>query len=191
MVHRCARISAGRCFLVVLTALAALAATRKEPPATRPSDREARLADRRDSRVTEEALNLFRAADTTFLVGDLNRAAELFRKMLVAYPNSNLTVRAHARLGDCSFESKKYAEATTHYRRAAAAADSAANDDEIAAGVRCDYMIGQSCLAAKQYTQAFSQFRRFIDRHPGHALVNHAYQAIGDAHLALEQYHNL
>jgi TolA-binding protein len=168
--------------------MAAMAAARKDAPTTRPSDREARLANLRDSRVTEEAANLFRAADTTFLVGDLGRAAELFQKILITYPNSSLTVRAHARLGDCSFEAKKYAEAITHYRRAAAAADSAANDDETVAGVRCDFMVGQSCLAAKLYTQAFSQFRRFIDRHPGHPLVNQAYQAIGDAHLAMEQY---
>ncbi|MFI5377676.1 MAG: tetratricopeptide repeat protein [Tepidisphaerales bacterium] len=187
MTHHCS-ITSSRCLLLFLAAIAAMAAARKEPPATQPSDREARLANRRESRVSEEAANLFRTADTTFLVGDLGRAAELFQKVLTGYPNSDLTVRAHARLGDCSFEAKKYAEAATHYRRAAAAADSAANDDETAAGVRCDFMVGQSCLAGKLYTQAFSQFRRFIDRHPGHPLVNQAYQAIGDAHLAMEQY---
>ncbi len=181
-------VSISRCGLVVALLLPVAGAGRNEPPASRPSEREARLADRRDSRLNEEAANLFRTADTTFLVGDLNRAAELFQKVLATYPNSSFTVRAHARLGDCWYEAKKYTEAAAAYRRSAAAAEAAAGEEEKAAGARADFMVGQSCLAAKQYTQAFSQFRRFIDRRPGHPLVNVAYQAIGDAHLAMEQY---
>lgn len=174
---------------VGLTAHAVFAAA---PPrggaATRPSDREQRLGARREARLSEEAANLFRSADTTFLVGDLARAAELFQQVITSYPNSSYTVRAHARLGDCAYEMRKYIDAAAHYRRAAAAGESAANDEESAASVRADFMVGQCYLRAKSYTQAFTQFRKFIDRHPGHVLVNQAYQAIGDAHMALEQH---
>lgn len=174
------------CVGVTLVLAASIAAQRA--PATKPSEREARLADRQSSRLNQEAADLFRNADTTFLVGDLNRAAEIFGKILLQYPNSTFVVRAQARLGDCGFEARKYVEAAAHYRRAAASADSASNEDEAAAGVRADYMVGLCYLQAKTYTQAFSQFRRFIDRHPGHPLVNQAYQAIGDAHLAMDQH---
>lgn len=164
---------------------AAPAAAAADPKA---SDRESRLAARQTSRLNEEAADIFRNADTTFLVGDLNRASELFQKIVTAYPTCTFVTRAHTRLGDCAFEGKRFVDAATYYRRAAASAESASNDDETTAGVRADFMIGQCYLQAKLYSQAFGQFRRFIDRHPGHTLVNHAYQAIGDAHLALEQH---
>lgn len=160
----------------------------KDPPASAPSDRDARLAARHESHEDQEAADLFRTADTTFLVGDLNRAVELFQKVLTSYPSCSYTVRAQARLADCDYELRKYTEAAGLYRRAAAAGESAAGEEEKVAGVRADYMVGHAYLQAKLYTQAFSQFRRFIDRHAGHALVNNAYQAIGDAHLALEQH---
>jgi len=193
------RQSCGRCrnlswALVVAGSIAATAhaafgaAAPRAGAATRPSEREARLSARRDARLSEEAGNLFRTADTTFLVGDLARAAEVFQQVLTSYPNSIYTVRAHARLGDCAYEMRKYTDAAAHYRRAAAAGEAAANDEETAAAIRADFMVGQCYLKAKSYTQAFTQFRKFIDRHPGHALVNQAYQAIGDAHMALEQY---
>ncbi|HEY8667145.1 MAG TPA: tetratricopeptide repeat protein, partial [Tepidisphaeraceae bacterium] len=154
---------------------------------------EQRLAGRHDAQLNQEAADLFRTADTTYLVGDLTRARELYERLITIAPNSPYAVRAHARLGDCDYETKKFTEAVQHYQRASAAAAGGAGGGTLAAeeqqaAVRSDYMIGQSYLAAKQYTQAFGQFRRFIDRHPGDGLINQAYQAIGDAHLALEQY---
>ncbi|HSI34639.1 MAG TPA: tetratricopeptide repeat protein, partial [Tepidisphaeraceae bacterium] len=111
------------------------------------------------------------------------------RKVLSMAPASNYTVRAMARLGDCAYELKKYDEAAALYRRAASAAtDEVTDETEVAAGVRADYMVGQAYLVAKNYTTCFGAFRKFIDRHPGHPLVNMAYQSIGDGHLGLEQY---
>jgi TolA-binding protein len=152
------------------------------------TDRERRLAGRRDARANREASDLFRTADTTYLVGDLDRAAELYQRILTTAPGSSFAVRAQARLGDCAYELKRFDEAVQNYRRASQAADADAEPEERDAAVRSDYMVGQTYLAAKQYTAAFGNFRRFIDRHPDHALVNKAYQSIGDAHLALEQY---
>ncbi|HYE18972.1 MAG TPA: tetratricopeptide repeat protein, partial [Tepidisphaeraceae bacterium] len=155
----------------------------------KPTDRESRLAARRDSRLNEEVAAVFKAADTTYLVGDVARATEQFRKVLAMAPASNYTVRAMARLGDCAYELKKYDEAAALYRRAASAAtDEVTDEAEVATGVRADYMVGQAYLVAKNYTTCFGAFRKFIDRHPGHPLVNMAYQSIGDGHLGLEQY---
>ncbi len=180
------RILRGACVAAML--LLAPDVLGKAGSATKPSDREQRLAALRDSRANEEAADLFRTADTTYLVGDASRAAELFTRLLTTMPNSSYAIRASARLGDCHYESKRFTDAAQQYRKAAAAAESAANDEEANAGVRADFMVGQSYLQAKMYTQAFSQFRRFIDRHAGHPLVNQCYQAIGDAHLAMEQF---
>ena len=173
---------------LILLGLLALGAAPPGAPSTAPSDREARLQERRAARLKEEAEALFRTADTTFLVGDLARALELFERCAALAPNSPLVVRAHARMGDCAYELKRYDDAGKHYRRASSLAEKAAIADEVAAGVRSDYMIGQTHLVARQYAQAFSAFRRFIDRHPGHPLVNKAYQSIGDGHMAMEQY---
>jgi TolA-binding protein len=152
------------------------------------SEREQRLAARRDSKLNEEIAAVFRSADTTYLVGDVGRAAELFGKVLTMAPASNYSVRALARLGDCSYEMKKYDAAAAHYRRAVAGMEDVTDPEEVAAGIRADFMVGRSYLAAKNYTACFGAFRKFIDRHPQHALANVAYQSIGDAHLALEQY---
>src|SRR5207248_1852395 len=136
------------------------------------SEREQRLAARRDSKLNEEIAAVYRSADTTYLVGDVSRAAELFGKVLSMSPASNYSVRAMARLGDCSYELKNYDAAATQYRRATAAMEDVTDEAEIAAGIRADYMIGQSYLAAKNYTTCFGAFRKFIDRHPQHALAN-------------------
>ncbi len=152
------------------------------------SDREQRLAARHDSKLNEEIAAVFRSADTTYLVGDVGRASELFSKVLTMAPASNYSVRALARLGDCSYELKNYDAAAAQYRRAAASLEDVTDTDEVAAGIRADFMIGQSYLAAKNFTTCFGAFRKFIDRHPQHVLANMAYQSIGDAHLALEQY---
>lgn len=151
------------------------------------SEREQRLAARRDSKLNEEIAAIYRSADTTYLVGDVGRAADLFGKVLTMAPASNFSVRATARLGDCSYELKNYDAAAAQYRRAAAAED-VNDEEEKAAQIRADFMIGQSYLAAKNFTTCFGAFRKFIDRHPEHPLANLAYQSIGDAHLALEQY---
>ncbi len=156
--------------------------------ATQPSEREQRLANRAGGKINSEAAEMFRTADTTYLVGDLTRASELYRQILTVAPNSVFTVRATARLGDCAYEAKAFEQAVQHYRHAVQLAVGDADADEQAAGVRADYMVGQSYLAAKQYTQAFGAFRRFIDHHPEDTLVNKAYQSIGDAHMALEQF---
>ncbi len=155
---------------------------------TQPSDREQRLAGRANAKVNAEAAELFRTADTTYLVGDLARASELYKQILTVAPNSIFTVRATARLGDCAYEAKAFEQAVQQYRQASSKAVGAADPEEQDAGIRADYMIGQSYLLAKQQTQAFGAFRRFIDRHPEHPLVNKAYQSIGDAHMAVEQY---
>ncbi len=160
----------------------------KPEPATKPSEREARLAAAREARLDGEIADVYRTAETTYLIGDFNRAGELFQRVITVGQGSSLIVRAHTRLGDCAFQAKRFDDAMQAYRRAALMADAASNVDEKAAGVRADYMVGRSAFAARQYTQAFGQLRRFIDRHPGDALINQAYQAIGDAHLALEQY---
>jgi TolA-binding protein len=152
------------------------------------SDREARLAARSAAKANESAAELFRTADTTYLVGDLARAGELYRQILTLAPNSVFTVRVTARLGDCAYEAKNFDQAVAQYRRATLASVGVADPEEQLAGVRADYMMGQSYLAAKQYTQAFGAFRRFIDRHGTDPLVNKAYQSIGDAHMALEQH---
>jgi len=153
------------------------------------SDREQRLAARRDSKLNEEVAAVFKAADTTYLVGDVSRAADGFGKVLSMAPASNFSVRAQARLGDCAYEQKKFDEAATLYRRAASAnTDEVTDEVEKTAGIRADYMVGQAYLVARNYTTCFGAFRKFIDRHPQHVLVNMAYQCIGDAHLALEQY---
>ncbi|HSI33650.1 MAG TPA: hypothetical protein VK986_08675, partial [Tepidisphaeraceae bacterium] len=55
---------------------------------TKPNEREQRLAARRDSRLNEEVAAVFKAADTTYLVGDVARAAEQFRKVLSMAPAS-------------------------------------------------------------------------------------------------------
>src|SRR5688572_13241342 len=62
------------------------------------SDREARLAARSAAKANESAAELFRTADTTYLVGDLARAGELYRQILTLAPNSVFTVRVTARL---------------------------------------------------------------------------------------------
>jgi len=183
---------ASRRLVTLLTALlsgmAVVPAMAQRGPTGKVSDRDARLAERRDARTDQEAGELYRTAETTYLVGDLDRAAELFGRVLANTPTSAYRVRAHARLGDCAFQGLQFDRAAVEYRKAGEIADATTGPDELAAAVRSDFMVGQSNLAAKQYVQAFGNFRRFIDRHPGHALVNQAYQSIGDAHLALEQY---
>lgn len=184
-------MSRGRLWMVVASmgiAGAAWAQPAKPAKGAALSEREQRLASRRDSKLNEEVAAVYRSADTTYLVGDVSRAAELFQKVLSMAPASNYTVRAMARLGDCSYELKNYDAAAAQYRRATAATEDVTDEAELAAGVRADYMVGQSLLAAKNYTSCFGAFRKFIDRHPAHPLVNVAYQSIGDAHLALEQY---
>lgn len=155
---------------------------------TQPSDREQRLAARASAKLNAEAAELFRTADTTYLVGDLSRAADLYRQILTVAPGSIFSVRVTARLGDCAYEAKAYDQAVQHYRQASALAANATDPEEQAASVRADYMVGQSYLMAKQQIQAFGAFRRFIDRHPTDPLVNKAYQSIGDAHMAVQQY---
>jgi TolA-binding protein len=157
-------------------------------PATQSSDREQRLASRASAKVNAEAAELFRTADTTYLVGDLERAAELYRQILTVAPGSIFTIRATARLGDCAYEAKAFAEAVRHYHQAGAMTAGVNDPEELAAAIRADYMVGQSHLLAKQQTQAFGAFRRFIDRHPQDPLVNKAYQSIGDAHMAIGQF---
>ncbi len=157
-----------------------------EPPASAPSDRQQRLAGRASARQDAAAAELFRSADTTYMVGELSRAAELYRQILQVAPQSAFIVRAAARLGDCAYEQKAYDDAARLYRTAAAMASD--QDEERSAAIRAEYMAGQSSLAGKQYPQAFGAFRRFIDRHPDHPLANKAYQSIGDAHLATGQY---
>jgi TolA-binding protein len=171
-----------------LLALGGTANAQTAPPATAPSEREQRLAGRAAAKVNAEAAELFRSADTTYLVGDLARAGELYRQILTVAPNSSFTVRVTARLGDCAYEAKAFDQAVQQYRRAVLMSAGNADPEEQAAGVRADYMVGQSYLAAKQYTQAFGSFRRFIDHNPENVLVNKAYQSIGDAHMALEQF---
>lgn len=172
----------------VLLTLLLLPASWGAAQATKPSDRDQRLNERRDARLNEEVGNLYRMADATYLVGDLNRAAELFSRVLAIAPNSPFVIRAQARLGDCAFEGRRYDQAAGLYRRAAAAIETAPAGEESDAAIRSGFMVGQSYLSAKQYTTAFGAFRRFIDKNPQHALANHAYQAIGDAHLAQDQY---
>jgi TolA-binding protein len=155
---------------------------------TQPSAREQRLAARASAKMNAEAAELFRTADTTYLVGDLARAADLYRQILTVAPGSVFTVRVTARLGDCAYEAKAYEQAVQHYRQASALATDATDPEEHAAAVRADYMVGQSYLMAKQQIQAFGAFRRFIDKHPADPLVNKAYQSIGDAHMAVQQY---
>lgn len=185
--------SAGPATLLTAGALlAASSAMGQETPATKPasgvSEREQRLADRAKSATNERAEPLFRAAETTYLVGDLERASDLYQRVIDAGAGSLFTVRATARMGDCAYELKKFDAAVNLYRRASQSTTGVTDADELAAAVRAEFMIGQSHLAARQYPQAFSQFRRFIDRHSDHALANKAYRAIGDAHLAQGQY---
>jgi TolA-binding protein len=158
------------------------------PPATQPTDRKARLAAMANSKLEADAADLYRTAETTYLVGDTKRAAELYQKEITLNSRSSVNIRAHARLGDCAFEEKNYEDAAAAYRRASQLGENATDPDERAAAVRSDFMVGYSYVGARQYTQAFGQLRRFIDRHGGDPLVNIAYQAIGDAHLALQQY---
>ncbi len=165
-----------------------LAGTSASGQTTAPSEREQRLAGRASAKLNADAADLYRSADTTYLVGDLGRAAELYRQILTLIPNSIYTIRVTTRLGDCAYESKAYDQAVEHYRRAAQLSAGVTDLEEQTAGVRADFMVGQSHLIAKQYAQAFGAFRRFIDRHPEDTLVNRAYQAIGDAHMALEQF---
>src|SRR5688572_25606205 len=82
---------------------------------TQPSDREARLAARSSAKANADAAELFRTADTTYLVGDLARATELYRQILTTAPNSVFTVRATARLGDCAYEAKTFDQAVAQY----------------------------------------------------------------------------
>ncbi len=176
------------CAAAIAACVAVAAGPAAKQPTSKPDNREARLAARHNSKVDEEAASLYQSADTTFLVGDPARAGELFKRVLDATPDSSYAVRATARMGDCAFVQHKFDEAAAFYRRAGAVSDSANNEEETIAGTRADFMVGQSYAAGKQYSNAFAQFRRFIDRHPGHALVNQAYQSIGDAHMAMEQY---
>lgn len=189
--------SAGRAALLAAGVLLTAPLTNgQDTPATRPasgatpgaSEREQRLADRAKSATNERAEPLFKAAETTYLVGDLERASDLYQRVIDAGAGSLFTVRATTRMGDCAYELKKYDAAVNLYRRASQSTAGVTDADELAAAVRAEFMVGQSHLAMRQYPQAFSQFRRFIDRHSDHALANKAYRAIGDAHLAQGQY---
>lgn len=174
--------------IVWMIATVLLGRTAAVSQTTQPSEREQRLASRASAKLNADAAELFRTADTTYLVGDLGRAAELYRQILTVAPNSIFTVRATARLGDCAYEAKAFDQSAQYYRQAAALAPNASDPEEIETAIRADYMLGQVYLSAKLQTQAFGAFRRFIDRHPEHPLVNKAYQSIGDAHMSIGQH---
>ncbi len=140
------------------------------------------------ARMEGEIADVYRTAETTYLIGDFNRASELFRRVITIGPGSSLIVRAHARLGIARFRPSGLKMRCRRIGGRRSWPRERRMPMSRRPRVRADYMVGHSALAARQYTQAFGQLRRFIDRHPGDALVNQAYQAIGDAHLALEQY---
>jgi TolA-binding protein len=152
------------------------------------SAREQRLRDTQRSREDEQAEQVFRTAETTYLVGELERAVELYRSILTKSPNSSFVLRARARMADCAFESKQYDEAITLYRKAGDLVGTATVNEERDAAIRSAYMVGQTYLTQAQYPQAFAAFRKFIDQHGDHPLANYAYKGIGDGHLAMQQY---
>lgn len=152
------------------------------------SAREQRLRDSQRSREDQQAEQVFRTAETTYLVGELERATELYRSILTKSPNSSFVLRARARMADCAFESKQYDEAITLYRKAGDLVNTSTIEDERAASIRSAYMVGQTYLTQHQYPQAFAAFRKFIDQHGEHPLANFAYKGIGDGHLAMQQY---
>src|SRR5690606_3970040 len=140
------------------------------------SAREQRLRDSQRSREDEQAEQVFRTAETTYLVGELERAVELYRSILTKSPNSSFVLRARARMADCAFERKQYDEAITLCRKAGDLVGTATANEERDAAIRSAYMVGQAYLTQAQYPQAFAAFRKFIDQHGDHPLANYAYK---------------